>query len=75
MKIDWASLGLVAETTVVAAIAIVGIYSLGVMALTAGAKDGAAAPNPAAKLGGYLCLAVSAGLVLFGLWLIIPQFH
>ena len=39
MNIDWASLGLVAVTTVVAAIAIVGIFSLGVMALTSGAHD------------------------------------
>jgi len=77
MKIDWASLGLVAVTTVVAAIAIVGIFSLGVMALTSGARtaDGVAAPSAAARLGGYLCLAVSVALVLYGLYLIIPQFH
>ncbi|HEY5881809.1 MAG TPA: hypothetical protein VIU11_23065 [Nakamurella sp.] len=77
MKIDWASLGLVAVTTVVAAIAIVGIFSLGVMALTSGARtaSGVAAPSPAARLGGYLCLAVSVALVLYGLYLIIPQFH
>lgn len=77
MKIDWASLGLVAVTTVVAAIAIVGIFSLGVLALTSGARTagGVAAPNPAARLGGYLCLGVSGLLVLYGLYLIIPQFH
>ena len=34
MKIDWASLGLVAVTTVVAAVSIVGIFSIGVVALT-----------------------------------------
>ena len=34
MKIDWASLGLVAVTTVVAAISIVCIFALGVAALT-----------------------------------------
>lgn len=75
MKIDWASLGLVAVTTVVAAIAIVGIYSLGVMALTSGGRDGAAAPSPLARICGYLCLGVSGMLVLYGLYLIIPQFH
>ena len=42
MNIDWASLGLVAITTVIAAVAIVGISGL---------------------------------LVLYGLYLIIPQFH
>lgn len=77
MKIDWASLGLVAVTTVVAAIAIVGIFSLGVLTLTSGRRsgDGTAAPNPTARFGGYLCLAISALLVLYGLYLIIPQFH
>ena len=73
MMIDWASLGLVAVTTVVAAIAIVGIFSLGVMALTTGARTTGA--TPLARLGGYLCLGVSAMLVLYGLYLIIPQFH
>ncbi len=73
MKIDWASLGLVAVTTVVAAIAIVGIFSLGVMALTSGGRTAGA--TPLARIGGYLCLGVSAMLVLYGLYLIIPQFH
>ncbi len=77
MNIDWASLGLVAVTTVVAAVAIVGIFSLGVMALTSGPRgaDGTATPNAGAKLSGYLCLLVSVLLVLYGLYLIIPQFH
>lgn len=78
MKIDWASLGLVAVTTVVAAIAIIGIYSLGVVALTSGGKDGPdgmAAPTPLARISGYLCLGVSGLLVLYGLYLIVPQFH
>ena len=34
MKIDWASLALVAVTTVVAAVSIVGIFAIGVAALT-----------------------------------------
>ena len=46
-----------------------------VMALTSGGKDGAAAPSPLARVSGYLCLAVSGLLVLYGLYLIIPQFH
>ena len=28
-----------------------------------------------ASLGAYLCFAVDIAVVLFGLWLIIPQFH
>ncbi len=85
MKIDWSALGLVAITTVVAAVAVVGIFSLGVFALTSGHR-GADDPGSdtgairtrtggAATLAGYACLAVAGLLVLYGLYLIIPQFH
>jgi hypothetical protein len=81
MNIDWASLGLVAITTVVAAIAIVGIFSLGVAALTSGGEHesgGSLVQNPpsaVARLAGYLCVGISGLLVLYGLYLIVPQFH
>ena len=81
MNIDWASLVLVAITTVVAAIAIVGIFSLGVLALTSGGEHesgGTQVPNPpspAARIAGYACVGISGLLVLYGLYLIIPQFH
>ena len=81
MNIDWASLGLVAITTVIAAIAIVGVFSLGVAALTSGKEYESGGslvqspPNPAAKLAGYLCVGISGLLVLYGLYLIVPQFH
>jgi hypothetical protein len=77
MTIDWASLGLVAVTTVVAALAIVGIFALGVVALTSGPRteDGPASPSPGARVGGYLCMAVSGLLVLYGIYLIVPLFH
>ena len=80
MNIDWASLVLVAITTVVAAIAIVGIFSLGVAALTSGGQHesgGSLVHNPpsaGAKIAGYLCVGISGLLVLYGLYLIIPQF-
>jgi hypothetical protein len=93
MNIDWNSLLLVAVTTVVAAIAIVGVFSLGVAALTSdsGSSDGAHSanggvqpganggvrtqPSSGAKLAGYACIGISGLLVLYGLYLVIPQFH
>jgi len=81
MNIDWASLGLVAITTIVAAVAIVGIFSLGVTALTSGGdreSGGTTRANPPsgiARTAGYACIGVSGLLVLYGLYLIIPQFH
>jgi hypothetical protein len=77
MNIDWNSLVLVAITTVVAAVAIVGIFSLGVFALTSGgrADESAVSPGPLARLSGYACVGASGLLVLYGLYLIVPQFH
>jgi len=86
MNIDWAALGLVAVATVVAAIAIIGIFSLGVLALTkgiavadddrlGGSVGNVGEPTGGAKLAGYACMAVAGLLVLYGLYLIIPQFH
>jgi hypothetical protein len=81
MNIDWASLALVAITTVIAAVAIVGIYALGVASLTSGGDHetgGSIVAHPAsttAKIAGYICVGISGLLVLYGLYLIIPQFH
>ena len=81
MNIDWGSLLLVAITTVVAAVAIVGIFSLGVTALTSGGEresDGVMVqnqPNAVARIVGYACVGISGLMVLYGLYLIIPQFH
>lgn len=76
MKIDWASLALVAVTTVVAAVTIVGIFALGVAALThaqATSPDGR--PSGLARLAGYACIGVAGLMALYGIYLIVPAFH
>lgn len=76
MSIDWASLGLVAVVTVVGAIALVAALSAGFAAMATAAtrrESGHNAVLPTA-FGGFL-LVFSAGLVLYGLYLIIPQLH
>ena len=76
MTINWNALLLVAVTTVVAALAIVGVFSLGVAALTSGeARTAGGRPSAGARLAGYACIGVSGLLVLYGLYLIVPQFH
>lgn len=76
MKIDWSALGLVAGTTLVAAVVVVGIMSLGIASLTtADTRVAAGRPAGATKSGGYLCVGLAAAIVLYGLYLIIPQFH
>ena len=74
MKIDWASLALVAVTTVVAAISIVGIFALGVAALTHEPVDGGR-PNIVARMAGYACVGVAGLIALYGIYLIVPAFH
>ena len=75
MNINWGALALVAVATITAAIAIVGLFSLGVAALTSEhrSRGGSAATLP--TVAGYACLTVSAMIAAYGLYLIIPQFH
>ena len=77
MTINWGALILVAVATVTAAVSIVGLFSLGVAALTArqraGGTDGTS--SVMASIAGYSCLAVSGAIAAYGLYLIIPQFH
>ena len=86
MIINWGALALVACATVVAAISIVGLFSLGVAALTAGANKAAAGGDATVPtrtnsklnlltVAGFACLGTAGLFALYGLYLIIPQFH
>jgi hypothetical protein len=79
---------LAACATGAAAISIVGLFSLGVAALTAGADKAAAADAQGAAVttrttfrlsmltvAGFACLGTAGLFALYGLYLIIPQFH
>lgn len=78
MIIDWSSLGLVSAATVLGTAFIITITSLAARMLDrahvrreAGRTDGLRTIEVAA--GVFLTLA--GGIVLFGLWLLIPYFH
>jgi hypothetical protein len=77
MTINWGALILVAVVTITAAISIVGLFAVGVAALTvrqrSGGTDGTA--PVLATVAGYSCLAVSGAIAAYGLYLIIPPFH
>lgn len=75
MTINWGALALVAAATIIAAISIVGIFSLGVAALTHGQRTHGTASSPLATAVGYVCLGISGLIAVYGLYLIIPQFH
>jgi hypothetical protein len=76
MDVKWGSLGEVAAVSFGATVGVVLLFALGVRApagrdaaRTAG-QDGTAQATAAGA-----CFAVCAGAVLYGLYLIIPQFH
>ena len=71
MTIEWANFAAVAGAALVTTIVLAGFCSGGVRLLSDGRRTGAA-PKVAAA---WACFAVCAAAVLFGLWLVVPQFH
>lgn len=85
MKIDWSALGLVAVVAIIASVEVMGMVSVGIASLRAadcriavGRSAGSAKAAGSAEATGYACLAVAVLIVLYvlyGLSVIIPQFH
>ncbi|WP_131738417.1 hypothetical protein [Actinomadura roseirufa] len=76
MDIKWGSLGQVFVVSLGVTVAVVVIFSLGVLAASArqvALERGrpAAVPSAAAAL----CFGACAVIVLYGIYLIVPQFH
>ncbi|MFB7518305.1 hypothetical protein [Streptomyces sp. NPDC056144] len=72
MKIDWAALGSVFGVSLVATVALVGLFTLGIVGLgkqeEAEANGGSAA---LARTGAYACFALCAAAVAYGIYLIV----
>lgn len=66
--INWDAFGLVFVVALVATVVIAGSYSMGLRLLAAGGSVGA-------RSAAVLCFAIGVAAVLFGLWLVVPQFH
>ena len=71
MTIQWDAFLIVAVTTWVSALFIVGAYSLGVRMLAVG-EDAKGSPMPA-RFAAYGCFAMCGIVVLFGIILIVPS--
>ncbi|MEV6396271.1 hypothetical protein AB0M39_16085 [Streptomyces sp. NPDC051907] len=72
MKIDWAALGSVFGVSLFATVALVGLFTLGIVGLTK--QEAAAAQGGSAVLartGAYACFALCAAAVTFGIYLIV----
>ncbi|MBA2948413.1 hypothetical protein [Streptomyces himalayensis] len=72
MKIDWAALGSVFGVSLVVTVALVGLFTLGIVGLSkrerATAQGGSAA---LAVSGAYACFALCAAAVGYGIYLIV----
>lgn len=78
MDIDLAALGLVAAVSLGAGVAVVAIFALGVRAWalrTQNGDPGRTGGAPLATAAAVLCFAACALVVLYGIYLIVPQFH
>ncbi|MFD0268475.1 hypothetical protein ACFVGY_18165 [Streptomyces sp. NPDC127106] len=72
MKIDWAALGSVFGVSLSATVALVALFTLGLVGLSkheAAAEQGGAATL--ARSGAYACFAVVAAAVAYGIYLIV----
>ncbi|MBD0709950.1 MULTISPECIES: hypothetical protein [unclassified Streptomyces] len=72
MKIDWAALGSVFGVSLVTTVALVGLFTLGVLGLSkqeqAATRGGSAA---LARTGAYACFALCLAAVAYGIYLIV----
>ncbi|MFF4868887.1 hypothetical protein ACWDUX_31725 [Streptomyces sp. NPDC003444] len=72
MKIDWAALGSVFGVSLVATVALVGLFTLGIVGLTkqeeAAARGGSAT---LARTGAYTCFGLCLAAVAYGIYLIV----
>ncbi|MEU8487668.1 hypothetical protein [Streptomyces sp. NPDC048641] len=72
MHIDWAALGSVFGVSLVITVALVGLFTLGIVGLTK--RESAAAQGGSATLavsGAYACFALCAAAVGYGIFLIV----
>lgn len=81
MDIDWAALGTVFGVSLAVTVALVGLFTLGIVGLskheaaTSGAStsgaSSAAGGAAAARAGAYVCFALCAAAVTYGIYLIV----
>lgn len=76
MTIDWAALLLVAGVSIGMTVLFVVLLSFGIrLVSTADVRVHGGQSGTASQAIGYVLLGLAAALVLFGIYLIVPQFH
>jgi hypothetical protein len=76
MHIDWAALGIVAVVSIVSSVVFTILLANGIRLVSAAKiKSNQGGSSTATVSLGYVLLGLAALLVLFGIYLIVPQFH
>jgi hypothetical protein len=76
MHIEWAALGIVAVVSIGMSVVFTVLLAGGIRSVTVAHTRRNRGGNATAVLaGGYTLLGLATALVLFGLWLIVPQLH
>ena len=84
LGVDWASIGLVFVVALVATVVVVTFFALGLRLLAVGSANddepgtGAAAATTrplTVTIAAWACITIGAAGVLYGIYLVIPQFH
>ncbi|MDK0518761.1 hypothetical protein [Streptomyces sp. ML-6] len=75
MKIDWAALGSVFGVSLVVTVALVGLFTLGIVGLSKqaepAAQGGSGGSVLLARAGAYVCFALCVAAVAYGIFLIV----
>ncbi|MET8688861.1 hypothetical protein ABZV77_32085 [Streptomyces sp. NPDC004732] len=75
MSIDWAALGSVFGVSLAVTVALVGLFTLGIVGLSQQDKAATATaggrPATMARTGAYACFALCAAAVAYGIYLIV----
>ncbi|MFE4954353.1 hypothetical protein ACFRCW_09645 [Streptomyces sp. NPDC056653] len=76
MNIDWAALGSVFGVSLVVTVALVGLFTLGIVGLSkqpelAAQGSSTSGPLVLARTGAYLCFGLCAAAVAYGIYLIV----
>jgi len=76
MKVDWNALLMVAGVSIVSSVVFIVLLAIGIrMVMVSRVQVKRGGTGSTALGGGYLAIALAALLVLFGIYLIVPQFH
>ncbi|MQY34818.1 hypothetical protein SRB17_27880 [Streptomyces sp. RB17] len=76
MHVDWSALGKVAAVSLGVTVAVVVVFTFGVLGLSRAEADRAeAGAATAGRALAGLCFLACAAVVAYGIYLIVPQFH